>query len=65
MTIYDVIEVETGQKVNDSTSLDSLPVDSLEFLHLLIQLGELSGKYVPDDRIAAIRTVGDLVQELS
>lgn len=65
MTIYEVIEVETGQKVDDSTSLDSLPVDSLEFLQLLIELSESTGKTIPDEKIAAIRTVGDLARELS
>jgi acyl carrier protein len=63
--IHKIIEVETGQAVTDDTSLDSLDVDSLEFLQLLLQLGEATGKYVPDAKIAAIRTVGDLVRELS
>lgn len=65
MNILEIIEVETGTKVTNETSLDSIDVDSLEFLHLLLQLGEVTGKYISDAKIASIRTVGDLVRELS
>ena len=65
MTVLQIIEAETGQKVTPETSLDSLDIDSLEFLQLLIQLSEVSGKTMPDDKIAGIRTVGDLIREMA
>lgn len=65
MSVIEVIEVETGVKVTNETPLDSLPIDSLEFLQLLIELAEVTGKNIPDERIASLRTVGDIARELA
>lgn len=51
-----VIERETGQKVTESTPLEELNVDSLEFLDLLILLG------VSSDNSESYQTVGDLIR---
>jgi acyl carrier protein len=59
MTIVDVIERETGQAVDESTPLEDLNVDSLEFLELLITLG------VPNDQAGSFQTVGDLIKAAS
>jgi len=56
MTVCEIIEQETGQKVDFSTPIDDLQVDSLEFLYLLIKLD------VPADNIIEFHTVGDLVR---
>lgn len=63
-TVCAVIERETGEKVDSNTSLDSLPVDSLEFMELLITIGNEIGKEVPDGKIGQMQTVGDIVREL-
>lgn len=58
MTIEDVmekVESETGQKVHQDTKLSSLNLDSLEFVDLLIQVGD-----VPDSVVPRIDTVNDL-----
>src|SRR5882757_3615761 len=58
MTIEDVLEVvenETGQKVNRDTELKDLHLDSLEFLELLMRVGN-----IPDAAVPGLETVNDL-----
>lgn len=60
MTIEEVIalvEEETGQKVTAETELSALGLDSLEFLDLLIRVGN-----IPDAAIPELNTVYDLYE---
>lgn len=59
-----VIERETGQAVTPATPIESLGVDSLEFVNLLLELSNEIGGEIPDSRIPHIKTVGDIVVEL-
>ena len=57
MTIEEVIagvEDETGQKVTAKTMLDSLGMDSLDFLSLMVRFG------ISDNKVAGINTVNDI-----
>jgi acyl carrier protein len=65
MKIEDVIERETGQTVDSATLLQDLPVDSLEYLDLILTVEREMGKNLPDGRLATLTTVGELIQELS
>jgi len=65
MTIEDVIKRETGQAVDSATLLQDLPVDSLEYLDLILTVERETGKNLPDGRLATLTTVGELIQELS
>lgn len=65
MTLYEIIEIETGQKVDDDTPLDDLKIDSLEFLQLLIEISDATGKQVPDVQIGGLQTVGDIARQLA
>ena len=60
-----IIERETGHAVTQETALESLDVDSLEFLDLLLVLGDAAGKAIKDERIGSIKTVGDIARELA
>jgi acyl carrier protein len=60
-----IIERETGQKVTKETELESLNVDSLEFLELLMKIGDESGKEISDERIPSLKTVGDIAKEIA
>jgi acyl carrier protein len=58
MTIEDVIqkvEDETGQKVTAETNLNDLGLDSLDFVDLLLHIGD-----IPDSVVPRIDTVNDL-----
>jgi acyl carrier protein len=58
MTIEDVIAVveeETGHKVTPETELKELGMDSLDFLDLLIRVGD-----IPDAVVPRINKVSDL-----
>ena len=59
------IKRETGQTVTGATLIDSLEVDSLEFLNLLLVVSGEAGKDIPDNRIPALRTVADIAAELA
>ncbi len=63
--ICSIIEQETGEPVSADTKIDSLKCDSLEFINLLMVLGEQSGKYIPDERMAELKTVRDIIAELA
>lgn len=63
MTIVEVIEQETEQKVTAETPLEELALDSLEFLQMLLAIKEETGKSVPDDRMGMLATVGDIERE--
>jgi len=48
----------------DSAIVDDLGADSLDVVELLMQLEDSTGKTIPDDKVAQIKTVGDLVNML-
>lgn len=60
--ICEVIERETGQPVTEDTLLEELPVDSLEFLNLLLVVSNETGRTVPDGRLGELHTVGDILK---
>lgn len=50
-----VVENETGRKVEAETKLNDLSLDSLDFLDLIIKVGN-----IPDAIVPKINTVNDL-----
>ena len=48
----------------DSKIVDDLGADSLDVVELLMQLEDSTGKTIPDEKVAQIKTVGDLVKML-
>ena len=48
----------------DSKIVDDLGADSLDIVELLMQLEDSTGKTIPDEKVAQIKTVGDLVKML-
>ena len=57
-----LIEQETGQAVTEATPLEALQIDSLEFLNLLLIIGDAAGKEISDRDVSQAGTVGDLVK---
>jgi acyl carrier protein len=58
MTLVEVLEIvkeHTGEDVTPETELSSLGMDSLDFLDLLIRVGN-----VPDQLVPRLNTVNDL-----
>lgn len=49
----------------ESRIVEDLGADSLDVVELLMQLEDNTGKTIPDDKVASIKTVGDLVETLS
>lgn len=48
----------------ESRIVEDLGADSLDVVELLMQLEDETGKSIPDDKVTAIKTVGDLVTVL-
>lgn len=48
----------------ESRIVEDLGADSLDVVELLMQLEDTTGKTIPDDKVATIKTVGDLVETL-
>ena len=48
----------------ESRIVDDLGADSLDVVELLMQLEDSTGKTIPDDKVADIKTVGDLIKAL-
>jgi acyl carrier protein len=59
-----VIESETGRPVTAETRVEDIQADSLEFLNLLLVLGEQAGKEIPNAHIDRLHTVADIAAEL-
>jgi acyl carrier protein len=60
-----IIAEETGSNeswITESTTLDSLGVDSLEFVSLMQAIGAI--KSIPESRYYALNTVGDILEAL-
>lgn len=49
----------------DSDIVKDLGADSLDVVELLMALEENTGKTIPEDKVADIKTVGDLVEILN
>lgn len=63
--IIALVEEETGKQVTMDSDFDSLGVDSLEFVDLILKAQQLSGKVITDAEVAKINTVGDLVSAVA
>ena len=48
----------------ESRIVEDLGADSLDVVELLMQLEDNTGKTSPDDKVASIKTVGDLIKTL-
>lgn len=62
--ILDIIECQVGQKVDADTLIDSLAIDSLEFLDLLLSIEEETGVQIPTTSIGKLHTVGDILSRV-
>lgn len=63
--IIALVEEETGKQVTMESDFDSLGMDSLEFVDLILKAQQLSGKAITDAEVAKINTVGDLVSAVA
>lgn len=60
-----IVASESGREPSEITecvSFDSLDLDSLEFMNILLEVENALGVKIPEDAIPAINTVGDLAE---
>lgn len=59
--IVSIVRAEVGP-ADESTSLDSLNVDSLELIDLLMRIENSEGIKFPNELISGMNTVGDIAR---
>lgn len=62
--IVDVVSEETCRECTLESTLESLDVDSLEFMELMLSVERVTGMKIADERLAHISTVRDIVNEV-
>ena len=55
------LKVSENEITPDSRIKDDLGADSLDILQLLMTIEETYGVQIPDEKLAAFKTVGDIV----
>jgi len=60
-TMKELFEVNAERVTPETKLIDDLGLDSIDALDLAAHLEELSPRRIPDDRLKALRTVGDVV----
>lgn len=56
--------IPVGDVKEDSEIVKDLGADSLDVVELLMTLEDKTGKTIPEDKVADVKTVGDLVKIL-
>ncbi len=56
------LDIPKSKITLDSDIIKDLGADSLDVVEMLMTLEDNTGKTIPDDKVAEIKTVGDLVK---
>lgn len=58
------LDVDSATITADTDIIKDLGADSLDVVELLMALEEKTGKTIPEDKVAEIKTVGDIAKVL-
>lgn len=59
------LDIPVSKVTLESNIIDDLGADSLDIVEMLMTLEDNTGKTIPDEKVANIKTVGDLVDVLN
>lgn len=59
------LDIPVSKVTLESNIIDDLGADSLDIVEMLMMLEDNTGKTIPDEKVANIKTVGDLVEVLN
>ena len=59
------LDIPVSKVTLESNIIDDLGADSLVIVEMLMTLEDNTGKTIPDEKVANIKTVGDLVEVLN
>jgi acyl carrier protein len=65
MSTQEAVRAEFGQEVESDRPLLSLPHDSLEFIEACLHLEQEFSIIIPEETIARLQTIGDLVDAIN
>lgn len=61
--VIEIVLRETGAKyVTETTSIEDLGLDSLDFVDLLVKISAETGVEIPTAKYGTIQTIGDLIR---
>ena len=58
------LNIDVSKITEDSEIIKDLGADSLDVVELLMALEDNTGKTIPEDKVANLKTVGDVVKTL-
>ena len=56
------LDIPVSKVTLESKIIDDLGADSIDIVEMLMTLEDNTGKTIPDEKVANIKTVGDLVE---
>ena len=59
------LDIPVSKVTLESNIIDDLGADSLDIVEMLMTLEDNTGKTIPDEKVANIKTVGDIVDVLN
>ena len=59
------LDIPVSKVTLESNIIDDLGADSLDIVEMLMTLEDNTGKTIPDEKVANIKTAGDLVEVLN
>lgn len=63
--LHELFEVPVEDITMEASLYEDLDLDSIDAVDLVIKLQELTGKKISPDDFKAVRTVGDVVEQVS
>lgn len=63
--IVEVLSIDEDKVTLDANLADDLDADSLDAMEINMAIEERCGKSIPDDKLAEIKTVGDILSLLA
>lgn len=62
--LADQLNIDVSKITEDSEIVKDLGADSLDVVELLMTLEDNTGKTIPEEKVADLKTVGDVVKTL-
>lgn len=59
--LEDVVGVDRAEVTDEKSLVDDLDIDSLSMVEVVVAAEEQLGVKVPDDKVADLKTIGDVV----
>lgn len=59
--VFRIIKTQTSKNFDENTNIRELGLDSLDLVELVVEFEEKIGVDIPNDKIASIKTIKDIL----